>query len=103
MLASFGWSDFAYLALAIFLFAAGGALLYAAIRLGGTNYSSIEFPQEMLKNAEFENSMFGKMSDVTFLVKTKRGLAEYPSVSLSAVSITDRAKIKAAVVNILSR
>ncbi len=36
MLASFGWSDFAYLALAVFLFAAGGALLYAAIRLGGT-------------------------------------------------------------------
>ena len=36
MLASFGWSDLAYLALAVFLFAAGGALLYAAIRLGGT-------------------------------------------------------------------
>ena len=36
MLASFGWSDFAYLALAVFLFAAGSALLYAAIRLGGT-------------------------------------------------------------------
>lgn len=76
---------------------------YKAIRLGGTNYSSIEFPQEMLKHAEFENSMFGKMSDVTFLVKTKRGLAEYPSVSLSAVSVSDRAKIKAALVDILSR
>ena len=36
MLASFGWSDLAYLALAVFLFAAGRALRYAAIRLGGT-------------------------------------------------------------------
>jgi uncharacterized protein YoxC len=36
MLASFGWSDLAYLALSIFLLVAGAALLYAAIRLGGT-------------------------------------------------------------------
>jgi hypothetical protein len=36
MLASFGWGDFAYLALSVFLLAAGGALVYAAIRLGGT-------------------------------------------------------------------
>jgi uncharacterized protein YoxC len=36
MLASFGWSDFAYLALGIFLFLAGAAILYGAVRLGGT-------------------------------------------------------------------
>jgi hypothetical protein len=36
MLASFGWSDFAYLALAIFMLVAGASFLYAAIRLGGT-------------------------------------------------------------------
>jgi len=36
MVASFGWSDFAYLALAIFMLVAGAAFLYAAIRLGGT-------------------------------------------------------------------
>jgi hypothetical protein len=36
MVAAFGWSDFAYLALAIFLLLAGAALLYAALRLGGT-------------------------------------------------------------------
>jgi hypothetical protein len=36
MLASFGWSDLAYLALSIFLLAAGIAFVYAAIRLGGT-------------------------------------------------------------------
>jgi len=36
MLASFSWSDFAYLALAIFMLIAGASFLYAAIRLGGT-------------------------------------------------------------------
>ena len=36
MLASFGWSDLAYLALAVFLLLAGIAIGYAALRLGGT-------------------------------------------------------------------
>lgn len=36
MIASFGWSDFAYLALAIFLLLAGLALAYGAVRLGAT-------------------------------------------------------------------
>src|SRR5881409_2719107 len=36
MIASFGWSDLAYLALAIFLVVAGLAFGYGALRLGGT-------------------------------------------------------------------
>ncbi len=36
MIASFGWTDLAYLALAVFLFAAGIALGYGALRLGET-------------------------------------------------------------------
>ncbi len=36
MLASFGWSDLAYLALAVFLVLAGLAIGYGAFRLGGT-------------------------------------------------------------------
>jgi hypothetical protein len=36
MLASFGWSDLAYLALAIFLLLAGLAIVYGALRIGGT-------------------------------------------------------------------
>ena len=76
---------------------------YKAIKLGKSEYNSIEFPQEMLKNFSFENSIFGKMSDITLLVKTKRGMAEYPSVSLSAVAESDRIKMKAALVEIVSR
>jgi uncharacterized protein YoxC len=36
MIASFGWSDFAYLALAVFMLVAAVAIAYAAIRLGST-------------------------------------------------------------------
>ncbi len=36
MLASFGWSDLAYLALAVFLVLTGLATAYGAFRLGGT-------------------------------------------------------------------
>ena len=36
MIASFGWSDFAYVALAVFLLLTGLALAYGALRLGGT-------------------------------------------------------------------
>ena len=36
MIASFGWSDLAYLALSVFLLLAGLALGYGALRLGGT-------------------------------------------------------------------
>jgi uncharacterized protein YoxC len=36
MVASFGWSDLAYLALSVFLLLAGLAIAYAAYRLGGT-------------------------------------------------------------------
>jgi uncharacterized protein YoxC len=36
VLASFGWSDLAYLALAVFLVLAGLAIAYGALRLGGT-------------------------------------------------------------------
>ncbi len=36
MIAAFGWSDLAYLALAVFLLLTGLALAYGALRLGGT-------------------------------------------------------------------
>jgi hypothetical protein len=36
MLASFGWSDFAYLALGVFLLLTGLGIAYGALRLGGT-------------------------------------------------------------------
>jgi len=66
---------------------------YKAISFGKPSYNEVEFPASMLKNVRFENSVFGKKSDITLFVQTKRGVAEYPTVSLSAVQFSDRQKI----------
>lgn len=76
---------------------------YKAISFGGRNYSSIEFPKNILRKAHFDNSVFGKLSDLTFIIKTKRGIAEYPSVSLSAVPFKDRKRIKESLENMLNK
>ncbi len=72
-----------------------------AISFGGKSFNSIEFPQKLLRKAEFENSVFGKLSDLTFIVKTKRGIAEYPTVSLAAVPGKDRILIQESINKIL--
>jgi len=75
---------------------------YKAVSLGSPRFNEIEFPQQMLKKVFFENSIFGKLSDLTLVVKTKRGVAEYPSVSLSAVNKEDRQKIADSLNDLLS-
>ena len=45
---------------------------YKAVRFGKTSFNSIEFPQSMLYKFHFENSMFGKMTDLSLVVKTRR-------------------------------
>src|SRR6056297_1017855 len=69
---------------------------YKAVNFGKTNYQSIEFPQKILYNAHFEHSVFGKLSDLTLIVKTSRGIAEYPSVSLTALTKEERQKLREA-------
>jgi len=76
---------------------------YKAVTLGSPRFNEIEFPQQVLKNAFFDNSIFGKLSDVTLVVKTKRGVAEYPSVSLSAVNKEDRQKMAASLKELLAK
>lgn len=74
---------------------------YKAVRFGSTDYNAIEFPQSILYRAYFENSIFGKMSDLVLVVKTQRGIAEYPSVSFSAVPKEDREKVRDELLQIL--
>jgi len=76
---------------------------YKAISFGNPNFNEIEFLHPVLKDALFENSVFGKMSDLTLFVKTKRGVAEYPSVSLSALCKTDRQKMADSINIIISK
>lgn len=74
---------------------------YKAIGLGRTSYNAIEFPQQLLHKFHFENSIFGKMTDLTLVIKTRRGIAEYPSVSLTALPVADRKKLQEALFKIL--
>ena len=75
---------------------------YKAVSFGNPRFNEIEFPHQILKKVFFDNSIFGKMSDVTLVVKTKRGVADYPSVSLSAVNFKDRQKIAHSLNKLLS-
>lgn len=74
---------------------------FKAVKFGSTQYNSIEFPEQLLYRAYFENSMFGRMTDLTLVVKTSRGIAEYPSVSLTALSKQDRRKMQSALLSAL--
>jgi len=74
---------------------------YKAISFGSPKFSEIEFPHQVLKKVIFDDSIFGKMSDITLIVKTKRGVAEYPSVSLAAVKKEDRQKMADSLNNLL--
>ncbi len=76
---------------------------YKAIGFGRTDYNSIEFPQKMLYNGYFEDSMMGKMTDLILVVKTQRGIAEYPTVSFTAVPKEDRKKVQAELRKILGK
>ncbi|HZH73819.1 MAG TPA: hypothetical protein VFD91_15080 [Mariniphaga sp.] len=74
---------------------------YKAIKFGKTNYNSIEFPQSLLYKFHFENSLFGKMTDLTLVIRTRRGIAEYPSVSLSALPFEERKKLQEVLLQIM--
>jgi hypothetical protein len=66
---------------------------FKAISFGGTSHNEIEFPQQILKKAVFENSFFGRNTDLAIFVRTQKGIAEYPSVSLTALTKDERERI----------
>jgi len=69
---------------------------YPAVKFGRKDYQTIEFPAHLLHNFSVEKSLFGLVNDLVLRVKTKRGVAEYPSVSMAALSKADQQKIKTA-------
>lgn len=73
---------------------------HKVVHFGKISYHSIEFPQKILHHARFDGSVFGKLSDLTIVVKTRRGIADYPSVSLSALPKDKRIKIREALLRI---
>lgn len=67
---------------------------YKAVTLSRPEYSSIEFNRSLLKSAVFEKSFLGKDTDVSLTIITRKGIADYPSVSLIGVPKAVREKIK---------
>ena len=67
---------------------------YKVISFGGKSYNSIEFPKNTLRKALFESSFFGKLTDVTLVIRTRRGIAEYPPISLVGLNLEDRIRIQ---------
>jgi hypothetical protein len=76
---------------------------YPAVKFGRKDYQTIEFPTNLLHEYTIEKSMFGTVNDLTILVKTKRGVAEYPSISMAALSKSDQMKIEKALRELLHR
>nr|WP_321354851.1 hypothetical protein [uncultured Draconibacterium sp.] len=67
---------------------------YKVVSFSGKAYNSIEFQKRRLRKVHFENSFFGELSDLTLIIKTDRGIAEYPTVSLAGLTIDDRKRIQ---------
>lgn len=57
-------------------------------------YESIEFPQQALVNFKIERVM--GFTDLFIVIKTRRGIAEYPSISLTAMNKDEIEKINLA-------
>jgi uncharacterized protein YoxC len=107
MLASFTWSDLAYLALAVFLLIAGLAIAYGALRLGGTlrRASSLlqgtekellpviskaggtldRVNQQLDKVDKITDSAVDAVTGVDSAVRTVTGAVTYPVSKLSAL------------------
>jgi hypothetical protein len=74
---------------------------YPVVSILKKEYESIEFAHQALFQFNIENSM--GFSDLSIAIKTKRGIAEYPSISLAAMSKTEIDQIRIALTEILQK
>jgi len=74
---------------------------YPVISFLKKNFESIEFPQENLLNFQIEKGL--GFSDLTIAIRTKRGIAEYPSISLAGLSNAEIEQIKLALIEIMKK
>jgi hypothetical protein len=74
---------------------------YPVISIVKKEYDSIEFAHQALYGFDIENSL--GFSDLSIAIKTKRGIAEYPSISLSAMSKSEIELIRESLTEILQK
>lgn len=72
---------------------------YPIISIFKKGYESIEFSHTMLVGFQIEKAL--GFSDLQIAIKTKRGLAEYPTISLAAISKSEIEQIRAALSEIM--
>jgi hypothetical protein len=90
---SFQFVDFQYI---LFEWSHGKLNLryYSVVKFGRRDYNTIEFPESNLYDYRLEKSVFGLVYDLILIIKTSRGIAEYPSVSMAALHKTEQQKIE---------
>jgi hypothetical protein len=96
-----GISQFANLCYVYFSTDNGRVLIryYPVISILKKEYESIEFAQQALVHFQIEKSM--GFADLEIAIKTKRGIAEYPTISLAALSKAEIEQISRALSEII--
>jgi len=74
---------------------------YPIISILKKEYEAIEFPQKVLVGFKVEKAL--GFTDLQIAIRTKRGIAEYPSVSLSALSKVEIERIRQALSDIIGK
>ena len=64
-------------------------------------FRMFEFPVTMLQNVELRNYFLGLKLEVRFTVRVKKGLADYPWISLSAIPFRERNKLISSLKNLV--
>lgn len=72
---------------------------YPVISLLKREYDSIEFTHQALVNFQIERSL--GFADLDIVIRTKRGIAEYPTISLAALSKAEIEQIRSALLEIM--
>ncbi len=72
---------------------------YPIISLMKKEFESIEFQHHSLVNFRIEKSM--GFADMDIAIRTKRGIAEYPSISLAALTKAEIEQIRSALLEIM--
>lgn len=72
---------------------------YPVISIMKKEYEAIEFSQQALVNFKIEKVM--GLADLQISIRTKRGIAEYPPISLAALSRAEIQQISSALTEII--
>lgn len=72
---------------------------YPIISLLKKEYDSVEFVQSALMNFQIERAL--GFADLDIAIRTKRGIAEYPTISLAALSKAEIEQIRSALLEIM--